>query len=127
MLFHPSVRSPATSSEAILRLLWIVSITYGLMMGCYNDSLSLDTTIMVSKIFPTIGEDVIIIGRSGKPFSSYFSCFLHGHGHILCLRLFYYIDLFRLTVVLFGRQHVLANSNYEKKKSPRAAKSSRFI
>ena len=31
--------------------------------------------------------------------------FLHGHGPALCLRLVYYIDLFRLIVILFGRQH----------------------
>ena len=35
-------------------------------------------------------------------FPSYFS-FLHEHGPVLCLRLVYYIDLFRLTVILFGR------------------------
>ena len=35
-------------------------------------------------------------------FLSYFN-FLHGHGLVLCLRLFYYIDLFRLTVILFAR------------------------
>ena len=35
-------------------------------------------------------------------FPSYFS-FLHGHGPVLRLRLGYYIDLFRLTVIMFGR------------------------
>ena len=35
-------------------------------------------------------------------FPSYFS-FLHGHEPVLCLKLVYYIDLFRLTVILFGR------------------------
>ena len=38
----------------------------------------------------------------GNFFPSYFS-FLHGHGPVLCLRLIYYIVLFRLTVFLFGR------------------------
>ena len=38
----------------------------------------------------------------GNFFPSYFN-FLHGHGPVLCLRLVYYIDLFRLTVILFGR------------------------
>ena len=35
-------------------------------------------------------------------FSSYFS-FLHRHGPVLCLKLIYYIDLFRLTVFQFCR------------------------
>ena len=34
-------------------------------------------------------------------FPSYFS-FLHGHGLVSYLRLVYYIDLFKLTVILFG-------------------------
>ena len=38
----------------------------------------------------------------GNFFPSYFS-FLHENGPVLCLRLVYYIDLFRLTVILFGR------------------------
>ena len=37
-------------------------------------------------------------------FPSYFSL-LHGHGPVLCLRLLYYSDLFRLTVILFFRYH----------------------
>ena len=43
-----------------------------------------------------------ITAEQGNFFPSYFS-FLHGHGPFLCLRLVYYIDLFRLTVILFGR------------------------
>jgi len=43
-----------------LRWLEIVSCTY-ILMGCYNHSLSLDATIMVSKNCPTIGEHVVII------------------------------------------------------------------
>ena len=43
-----------------------------------------------------------ITADQGNSFPSYFS-FLHGHGPVLCLRLVYYIDLFRLTVILFGR------------------------
>ena len=43
------------------RLRWLetVSSTY-ILMGRYNHSLTLDTTIMVSKNCPTIGERVII-------------------------------------------------------------------
>ena len=43
-----------------------------------------------------------ITADQGNFFPSYFS-FLHEHGPALCLRLVYYIDLFRLTVILFGR------------------------
>ena len=43
-----------------------------------------------------------ITADQGNFFPSYFS-FLNGHGPVLCLRLVYYIDLFRLTVILFGR------------------------
>ena len=46
--------------------------------------------------------------HNGRPrklfFPSYFSL-LHGHGPVLCLRLLYYSDLFRLTVILFFRYH----------------------
>ena len=45
-----------------------------------------------------------ITADQGNFFPSYFS-FLHGHGPVLCLRLIFYIDLFRLTVILFGRWH----------------------
>ena len=38
----------------------------------------------------------------GNFFPSYFS-FLHRHEPVLCLRLVYYINFFRLTVILFGR------------------------
>ena len=44
-------------------------------------------------------------------FSSLFS-FLHWHGPVLCVRLIYYIDLFRMTVIV--RQITLANGNHEK-------------
>ena len=43
-----------------------------------------------------------ITADQGNFFPSY-SSFLHGNGPVLCLRLVYYIDLFRLTVILFGR------------------------
>ena len=43
-----------------------------------------------------------ITAHQGNFFPSYFS-FLHRHGPVLCLRLVYYIDLFRFTVILFGR------------------------
>ena len=43
-----------------------------------------------------------IMANQGNFFPSYFS-FLHGHGPVLCMRLVYYIHLFRLTVILFGR------------------------
>ena len=43
-----------------LRWLKTVSRTY-IWMGRYNYSLSLDTTIMVSKNCPSIGEHVVII------------------------------------------------------------------
>ena len=43
-----------------------------------------------------------ITADQGNFFPSYFS-FLHGHGPVPCPRLVYYIDLFRLTVILFGR------------------------
>ena len=43
--------------ESLLRWLKTVSSTY-IWMGRYNHSLSLDTTIMVSKNCPIIGEDV---------------------------------------------------------------------
>ena len=43
-----------------------------------------------------------ITADRGNFFPSYFS-FLQGHGLVLFLRLVYYIDLFRLTVILFGR------------------------
>ena len=43
-----------------------------------------------------------ITAVQGNFLPSYFS-FLHEHGPVLCLRLVYYIDLFRLTVILFGR------------------------
>ena len=43
-----------------LRWLYIVSSTY-ILMGCYDHSLSLDATIMVSKNWPTIGEHVVTI------------------------------------------------------------------
>ena len=43
-----------------------------------------------------------IMADQGHFFPSYFS-FLQGHGPVLCLSLVYYIDLFRLTVFLFGR------------------------
>ena len=46
--------------EESLRWLEIVSSTY-ILMGRYNHSLSLDSTIMVSKNCPTIGEHVVII------------------------------------------------------------------
>ena len=42
-----------------------------------------------------------ITADQGNFFPSYFS-FLHEHGPVLCIRLVYYIDLFRLTVILFG-------------------------
>ena len=41
-------------------------------------------------------------GRPKKLFSSYFS-FPHRYRPVLCLKLVYYIVLFRLTVILFGR------------------------
>ena len=40
--------------------------------------------------------------NQGNFFPSYF-IFLHEHGPVLCLRLVYYIDLFRLTVILFDK------------------------
>ena len=43
-----------------------------------------------------------LMADQGNFFPSYFS-FLHGQGPVLCQRLVYYIDLFRLTVILFGR------------------------
>ena len=43
-----------------------------------------------------------ITADQGNFFPSYFS-FLHRHGPLFCLRLVYYIDLFQLTVILFGR------------------------
>ena len=43
-----------------------------------------------------------ITADQGSFFPSYFS-FLHRQGPVLCLRLVYCIDLFRLTVNLFGR------------------------
>ena len=43
-----------------------------------------------------------ITADEGNFFPSYFS-FLHGHEPVLCLKLVYYIALFRLTVILFGR------------------------
>ena len=43
-----------------------------------------------------------IMTDQGNFFPSYFSI-LPGHGPVLCLRLVYYINLFRLTVILFGR------------------------
>ena len=43
-----------------------------------------------------------ITADQGNFFLSYFS-FLYGHGPVLCLRLVYYSDLFKLTVILFGR------------------------
>ena len=43
-----------------------------------------------------------ITADQGNFFPSYF-IFLHEHGPVLCLRLVYYIDLFRWTVILFGR------------------------
>ena len=45
-----------------------------------------------------------IMADQGNLFPSYFSL-LYGHRPVLCLRLVYYIDLFRLTVILFGRSH----------------------
>ena len=45
-----------------------------------------------------------MMADQGNFFPSYFS-FQRGHGPVLCLRrLVYYIDLFRLTVFLFGRK-----------------------
>ena len=43
-----------------------------------------------------------ITANQANFFPSYFS-FLHERGPVLCLRLVYYIDLFRLTVILFVR------------------------
>ena len=43
-----------------------------------------------------------ITADQGNFFPSYFS-FLYKHGPVLCLRLVYYVDLFRLTVILLGR------------------------
>ena len=43
-----------------------------------------------------------ITADQGNVFPSYFS-FLHRHGPVLFLRLVYYIDLLRMTVILFGR------------------------
>ena len=43
-----------------------------------------------------------VTADQGNFFPSYVR-FLHEHGPVLCLRLVYYIDLFRLTVILFGR------------------------
>ena len=66
-----------------------------------------------------------ITADQGNFFPSYFS-FLDGHWPVLCLRLIYYIDLFRLTVTLFGREHwqmVTTNS----KCSLRTAMSLRLI
>ena len=48
------------NAKQTLRWLKTVSSTY-ICMGRYNHSLSLDTTIMVSKHCPIIGEDVGII------------------------------------------------------------------
>ena len=47
-------------NQTYLRWLKTVSSTY-ICMGHFNHSLSLDATIMVSKICPIIGEDVGII------------------------------------------------------------------
>ena len=43
-----------------------------------------------------------ITADQGNFFPSYFS-FLHRHGPVLCLILVSYINLFRLTLILFGR------------------------
>ena len=51
---------PPPGEFARLRWLETVSSTY-ILMGRYNDSLSLDTTIMVSKICPVIDQHVVSI------------------------------------------------------------------
>ena len=44
-----------------------------------------------------------ITADQGNFFPSYFS-FLRRHGPVLCMRLFYYTDLFRLTVILLTKK-----------------------
>ena len=53
-------KNPTIRSFSLLRWLEIVSSTY-ILMGRYNQSLSFDTTIMVSKNCPSIGEHVVTI------------------------------------------------------------------
>ena len=63
-MFAFSANSLGVGGEAgdVLSLRWleIVSSTY-IIMDRYNNSLSLDATIMVSQNCPTIGEHVVVI------------------------------------------------------------------
>ena len=61
-----------------------------------------------------------ITADQGNFFPSYFS-FLHGHGPSLSLRLIYYIDLFRNTVILCGQPRQPGSTRLHGKKLPRLA------
>ena len=56
------VTGPTEQVQIMFPLRWLktVSSTY-IWMGRYNQSLSLDATIMISKHCPIIGEHVVII------------------------------------------------------------------